>query len=1226
MKVHSEGGIESGPRRLPIWALVCWPCAGRSWLWALPWVLLWMTLGLPRLAWAAEAGEIVSVLGQAEVLREGRWQAAAPGDVLAVGETVKTAADSRLALQLANGSQIKLNANSQLELKQLTPRDGLAPTADAPPHNLLRLLGGEAWVRSTAIPLEIQTTIVIATIRGTEFNLAVAGEAARLAVVAGEVEFHNPQGRVWVGAREQATARRGEAPRKTVLLDPLDAVQWSLYYPGLVSYRDYPLAGAAPTDGETRFDAGDRDGARQAFTRALERDPRDPRARAGLGWVLLESGQTEAALAEFQQVRPPTLMSLVGAANALYRLNRVPDADRAIAAAQARDPRAPLPWVQAALNHLIRGRVPDAHQALDQALARDPHQALALSLRANIYLVQNRPADALDAARQAVAANPASPAAHLSQSAAHQARFDLDAALAAARQARAHDPQNPQALIQESRLLFGMGRLNEATQLARQARQRAPQDALISSTWGFLQLARHHPDQARQAFQAAIAQDSTLGEPHLGLGLALFRQNQPQAATNALRKATLLEPQVSLYNSYLGKAYLELNEPALAQKYFAQAAQLDPRDPTPHFYDALRRQSANQPTQAVQSLQHSIALNNNRAVYRSQLLLDQDLATRDTNLARIYDDLGFNQLAQTTASQSLSLAPSNYSAHRFLSDSYATRPRHEIARISELLQAQLLQPINLNPIQPSLNENNLKIVNGFGTTSFNEYTSLFERDGAQITASGVFGNHNTMADEVIISGIQKQLAYSLGQFHYETDGFRKNNDQQHDIYNLFAQLALTPDFSLQAEFRRRQTEEGYLNLNFDSKSLLPDYRRTLNQNSARLGGRWGLSRKSDLIFSFINTKREETIKYSQIQDPLGRAIIDLNNIEEGYQLEAQHLFKTPSLNTVTGVSSYNIDINEQHNFTIPLPIFPYSYTQENKQNYRSKRDNFYIYNYFNYPDKLAWTIGLSYDIFQEGEHEIYKLNPKIGLQWNISDDTRLRLAFFETVKPALVVEQTLEPTQVSGFNQFYDDMNGTQVKHHNIGVDTRFTNDVFGGIELSRRDLKAPIVEPKNHTLEINRIEDRQEDLYHAYLYWILNSNWSLSAEYQFERFECIANCDINTTNATFTQIDTTVVPLTIKYFGSTGFFSNLTASYIHQSIEKKEILEAHSQDETGFLVVDSTIGYRLPKRQGIISFEIKNLFNEKFNFQDTNFQTSEAKNPRFIPERLLFFQATFNF
>ena len=66
--------------------------------------------------------------------------------------------------------------------------------------------------------------------------------------------------------------------------------------------------------------------------------------------------------------------------------------------------------------------------------------------------------------------------------------------------------------------------------------------------------------------------------------------------------------------------------------------------PTPWFYDAIRKQTANRPVEALQDLQKSIELNDNRAVYRSRLLLDEDLAARSASLGRIYSDLGFQQL------------------------------------------------------------------------------------------------------------------------------------------------------------------------------------------------------------------------------------------------------------------------------------------------------------------------------------------------------------------------------------------------------------------------------------------------------------------------------------------------------------------------------------------------------------------------------------------------------
>ena len=162
--------------------------------------------------------------------------------------------------------------------------------------------------------------------------------------------------------------------------------------------------------------------------------------------------------------------------------------------------------------------------------------------------------------------------------------------------------------------------------------------------------------------------------------------------------------------SYVGKAYYEENTGArerLAGTQLEMAKQLDPNDPTPWRDHAVRKQTENRPVEALKDVQQSIELNDERAVYRSRLLLDEDLAARSTSLARIYSDLSFKQLAQVQGWRSLQADPTNFSAHRFLSDSYLTQPRHEIGRLSELLQSQLWQPLNLTPLQPQIGETGL---------------------------------------------------------------------------------------------------------------------------------------------------------------------------------------------------------------------------------------------------------------------------------------------------------------------------------------------------------------------------------------------------------------------------------------------------------------------------------------------------------------------------------------
>jgi len=62
------------------------------------------------------------------------------------------------------------------------------------------------------------------------------------------------------------------------------------------------------------------------------------------------------------------------------------------------------------------------------------------------------------------------------------------------------------------------------------------------------------------------------------------------------------------------------------------------------------------------------------------------------------------------------------------------------------------------------------------------------------------------------------------------------------------------------------------------------------------------------------------------------------------------------------------------------------------------------------------------------------------------------------------------------------------------------------------------------------------------------------------------------------------------------------------------------------FVVVDAAIGYRLPKRRGILSLEVRNLFDEDFLYQDTNIQQPVPSNPRFIPDRTVMGRVTLSF
>jgi outer membrane receptor protein involved in Fe transport len=64
------------------------------------------------------------------------------------------------------------------------------------------------------------------------------------------------------------------------------------------------------------------------------------------------------------------------------------------------------------------------------------------------------------------------------------------------------------------------------------------------------------------------------------------------------------------------------------------------------------------------------------------------------------------------------------------------------------------------------------------------------------------------------------------------------------------------------------------------------------------------------------------------------------------------------------------------------------------------------------------------------------------------------------------------------------------------------------------------------------------------------------------------------------------------------------------------------------FVLVDALVGYRFPKRFGIASLEVNNLFDTSFNFQDDSFREfrDEPSIARYIPERRITGRITINF
>jgi outer membrane receptor protein involved in Fe transport len=117
----------------------------------------------------------------------------------------------------------------------------------------------------------------------------------------------------------------------------------------------------------------------------------------------------------------------------------------------------------------------------------------------------------------------------------------------------------------------------------------------------------------------------------------------------------------------------------------------------------------------------------------------------------------------------------------------------------------------------------------------------------------------------------------------------------------------------------------------------------------------------------------------------------------------------------------------------------------------------------------------------------------------------------------------------------------------------------------------------------------------------------SVSLEYFFEGFD---RTEVSGEEA-FVNVGTRKLAVGLRYFSRPGAIAHLKVVQIGQ---KGDFLirgrPTHGEDN--FWVADAAIGYRIPKRFGRLTFEVRNLFNTTFQFQDT-----DPGNPTITPGRL---------
>ena len=447
------------------------------------------------------------------------------------------------------------------------------------------------------------------------------------------------------------------------------------------------------------------------------------------------------------------------------------------------------------------GEVNQAETELGSLSATDPAahtQRLAVALRQLIAAVKHNTTSA---------SAPQLATEFLADSYYQQSRGDrktsLALALQSAKQAAAKSPQFGFAWERVAELEFSFGHNGAAEDALEKSLALAPRNAQAVTLKGFLLAAQGKTRDALATFQAAIDLDSALGNAWLGRGLCRIRLGNDRGGRADLLVAAALEPQRAELRSYLGKAYGNVGDFPDATRELHIAEKLDPHDPTPFLYSALLKQENNRINEAIRDLEKSEALNNNRSVYRSQQLLDQDQAVRSANLAGVYRDAGMNEVAQREAARAVNYDYGNYSAHLFLANSYfqlsdpnLTNLRYETPTESEFLLANLLAPVGAGPLSPAISQQ--------------EYSKLFQRNSLGVVSSTEYLSRGAWSESGVQYGTFDNFNYSFSGLYRSDPGQRFNEDLTEQSISLNVKGQITPQDSVFFLLEYNKTSGGDL--------------------------------------------------------------------------------------------------------------------------------------------------------------------------------------------------------------------------------------------------------------------------------------------------------------------------------------------------------------------------------------------------------------------------------
>jgi len=830
----------------------------------------------------------------------------------------------------------------------------------------------------------------------------------------------------------------------------------------------------------------------------------------------------------------------------------------------------------------------------------------------------------------------------------------LESALNLAKQAATNSPQFGFAWERVAELEFSFGRTGNALDALNKSLAIATRNPEALTLKGFLLAAQNQTREAVSWFDRSLAVDPALGNTWFGRGLCKIRLGDADGGREDLLVAAALEPPRAELRSYLGKAYANSGDFPRATKEFQLAKRLDPNDPTSWLYSALLDQERNQINDGIRDLEKSEELNDNRSVYRSQLLLDQDRAVRSANLATLYSDAGMSDVSVNEAARAVNYDYANYSAHMFLADSFnqlndpnENNLRYETPAESEYLVANLLAPVSAGTLSP--------------TVSQQEYSRLFERDGFGMASDTEYLSRGAWMESGAQFGTFGNFGYDLEAFYHSDPGQRVNNDIEQRQLSLTLKQQLTPQDGVYFNVQQYQGENGDIfqyynpgmaNLNVREKetqnpniSLGYDHEWSPGTHTLFFG-----TRLND-TFSLTNPTEPTLIAFLPAFAPAVPVLTSVQGLtmQENYtnrltiySAELQQIWEQADHTTVIGArmqyGHFETASLQDTPSTLAF-IFASPAAQQDITSY-FRRTSLYGYHQWQIFEPLQLIGGVTYDRItypenfetaplSQNETMREQLSPKAGVIWTPLENTTARFAFTRSLSGATLDQSyQLEPSQVAGFIQDYRSVipesiagpnSGAGIETYDVSLERKFPTETY--FTVSGEILKSTVdrvdgdydynpfsfTQPFPVTSGLNEDLDYQEKSLQFTANQLLGKEWALGAQYRLS--QAVLNDDFVDVPDTVIGGFTDFVPrqqtqgvlqqldLTAICNLPTGFFTEGEALWFRQDNQ------GYTPDEPGdnFWQCNLFAGYRSPRRRIEATVGLLNIAGHDYQLNPLN-------------------------